>query len=69
MRESRKFRQRGSKFGIFFLVDEGKEAPNTTLSGHHNTEIEEVKGIHSHESDKRKVEHQGLIQKRNAQKI
>ena len=38
MRGSRKFCQRGSNFDnsffvCFFLVDEGKEDPNTTISG------------------------------------
>ena len=32
MRGSRKFCQRGSKFD-FFLVDDGREDPNTTISG------------------------------------
>ena len=32
-RGSRKLCQRGSKFDKFFLADEGKEDPNTTLSG------------------------------------
>ena len=27
------FCQRGSNFDIFFLVDEGREDPNTTISG------------------------------------
>ena len=33
MRGSRKFCQRGSNFEAFFLVDEGREDPNTTKSG------------------------------------
>ena len=33
MREPRKFRKRGSNFDIVFLVDEGREDPNTTISG------------------------------------
>ena len=32
MRGSRKFCQRGSKFDIFFLVDEGIEDPNITIN-------------------------------------
>ena len=34
MRGSRKCCQRGSNFFFFFLVDEGREYPNTTNSGH-----------------------------------
>ena len=34
MRGSRKFCQSGSNFdNVFFLVDEGREDPNTTISG------------------------------------
>ena len=33
MRGSRKFCQRGSKFNVFFLVDEGIEDPNTAMNG------------------------------------
>ena len=33
MRGSRKFCQRGSNFDTFFLVDEGREDPSTTVSG------------------------------------
>ena len=33
MRGSRKFCQRGSYFDKVFLVDEGREDPNTTISG------------------------------------
>ena len=34
MSGSRKFCQRGSNFdGFFFLVDEGRENPSTTMSG------------------------------------
>ena len=35
MRGSRKFCQRGSKFDNIFLVDEGKEDPNTAINRHH----------------------------------
>ena len=36
LRGSRKFCQRGSNFfSFFFLVDEGREYPNTTKSGHY----------------------------------
>ena len=31
MRGSRKFFQRGSNFDYIFLVDEGREGPNTTI--------------------------------------
>ena len=34
LHESRKFCQRGSDFdNVFFLVDEGRDDPNTTISG------------------------------------
>ena len=33
MRGSRKFCQRGSSFDNVFFVEEGREDPNTTLSG------------------------------------
>ena len=33
MRGSRKFYQRGSSFDNAFLVDEGREDPNTAISG------------------------------------
>ena len=33
MRGSRKFCQMGSNFDNFLLVDEGREDPNTTISG------------------------------------
>ena len=33
MRRSRKFNQRGSNFDVFFLFDEGRKDPNTTISG------------------------------------
>ena len=33
MRGSRKFCQRGSNYDKFFLVNEGREDPNTTNSG------------------------------------